>query len=144
MRVSALIGAGLGLVVALLLVLALTETRHILGNKQFGVPWVSRNGIVSFSAPWLILIWFEAISIPLGYVIGDRMERSSDIVLAVIGALPGLVFGWLLGLDAANNKGTAGANWRIFTMYAGGLIGAALVLDTWQRYRRRWKRDSLD
>ena len=136
MRVIALIGAGLGFLAALLIVLALTETRHLLGTKQFGVPWISRGGQVFFAAPWLILLIFEVVSIPFGYAIGDRIERPADLAPAAIGASIGLAAGWLLGMSGAEKKGVAGENVRILLMYAGAVAGAVLALEIVRRHRR--------
>jgi len=136
MRVIAIVGGGIAFLTALLLVLALTETRYILDSKQFGVPWLTRGGTAFFAAPWLILIYWELISIPLGYAIGDRIERRTDFVPAAIGAAIGVVAGWLFGMDGADRKGVAGANIRIFLMYLGALVGALIALEIVRRYHR--------
>ena len=87
-----LAGAIDGLLLTLLLLLLLSETRERFGHLQTGVYYTSLKGRVAWFDPvWVPLISYGTINAILGYVLAVRLTTRRAAVFALAGAGVALV-----------------------------------------------------
>src|SRR6266850_8501047 len=97
MTLRGLIGAGVGFLTALALILCLTETREWLGRSQWGIWWYHRFGqdphFDSFLWP---LLYLAPVGILFGYFIADRVRQLPGVWWALAGAVIVTALGWMI------------------------------------------------
>ena len=136
MRVTVIVGGGVSLVLAITLVWMLTDAHDYHGLKLTGISWIAKTGTVQGLNPVLALIFFAAFCSPFGYLIGDRIERGSDLIWAGGGLLLGMLAGWLFGLDIGERHGRAAVGNRAALVAIGAHVGALLGVTLLRRIER--------
>ena len=119
MRVAALVGSFIAMAAVVLLTLALTETREVLGHKSVGVPTVSRWGNKHFTPPWLIDVYAGGGA---AYMSGGRINVPATATAEGVAGTIGFRNAWVPQLNA-------GASIQLR-----GRLSAGVDL-RWMRYR---------
>jgi hypothetical protein len=139
MTLRGLVGALIGFVAALVLILCLTETRVWLGRSQWGIWWYSRWGrhphFDSFLWP---LAYLGPVGVLFGYFIADRVRKWPAMWWALAGAMVVTTLGWLIpagGGRVHHERAIGNMQWMLaFTLI---FLGAALGAGLWDRFSRR-------
>jgi len=129
MPVRDLVGPVVCLLLGLLLILCLCQTREQFGRTEWGFYWLGRRGAVHFGSPIWPLIHVAIPTVPLGYWLGLRVQSWRCLMWAGIGflmaAVTAAIFGWVLLETDPTNPKRGGFNFIVMLVFVAGLAGAA-------------------